>query len=167
MWCASVVRVGSILCLLFPPWAAAQTGSQTRTAAETQVGKVPAQHASVHGFLVGSGGQPEGGTEVLLVEAQVWDLSGSAIPKLPASGTTIAGLIGDASGAPVVKGRSRTSADGRFEFQAAPGRYGVAASNPGEKAVALLLSKQQERPVIFDLAVAKEIDLGTVQRKRE
>lgn len=163
---ASVVRLSSILCLLLPGWAPAQPESQTGTAAQTEVGKLPRQESRVNGLLLGAGGLPEEGTEVLLVEAQVWDLGGKPAPTLPAKGTSIIGMIADASGAAVIRGRSRTKAGGQFEFRAAPGRYGVAVAVRGEKDAVLLQFDPQRRPAVFDLSAAKEVDLGSVSRKK-
>jgi hypothetical protein len=164
---ARVVRLSSILCLLLPGWAPAQPERQAGAAAQTEVGKVPRQESRVNGILLGAGGLPEEGTEVLLVEAQVWDLGGKPVPTLPAKGTSIVGMVGDASGATVIKGRSRTEAGGRFEFRAAPGRYGIAVAMRGAKGAALLQSERQQRPVVFDLSAAKDVDLGSVSRKKE
>jgi hypothetical protein len=134
-------------------------------AAQT-VEKPSAQGKRIHGILLAASGQPEANTEVLLVDAQVWDLSGKPVPALPAKGTSIAGVIGDDSGGPIVKGRTRTMDGGRFEFSAPAGRYGVAVSNPGGGDAALLQS-QQNRPVVFDVADAPEVNLGSVSRKKE
>ena len=123
-----LLRLVSILCLIFLAWAGAPSTSQTSAAHETETHKAPAQDARVHGILLSANGLPQDDTEVLLVEAQVWDLSGKPVTMLPAKGLSVAGVIGDDSGAPVVKGKSRTKGGGRFEFRTTPGRYGVAVS---------------------------------------
>ena len=116
---------------------------------------------------MGASGQPEEGTEVLLVEAQVWGLDGKPTPTLPARGTSISGIVGDASGAPIIKGKCRTRADGRFELHAAPGRYGVAVAMGPAKDLALLASARDERTVVFDLTAKTDSNVGNVSRKRE
>ena len=135
---ARVVRLSSILCLLLPGWAPAQPERHSGTTVQTEVEKAPRQESGVNGILLGGDGLPEEGTEVLLVEAQVWDLEGKPVPTLAAKGLSIAGIIGDASGATIIKGTSRTQADGRFQFRAAPGRYGIAVAVRGKENAALL-----------------------------
>ncbi|MBG0859127.1 MAG: hypothetical protein IQL11_06450 [Bacteroidales bacterium] len=119
---------------------------------------------TVTGVLLDENGLPEEGTEVLLVEAQVWNLEGNPVQKLPAEGTTIVDMGVNTTG-DNIKGRSRTDASGRFEFRAAPGRYGVTAVTRGEKNAALLQSESLQRRVLFDLTTAGKMDLGNVSRK--
>jgi hypothetical protein len=119
----------------------------------------------VRGLLVGAGGTAAPARAVLLVAVEVLDLEGKSVPKLPAKGTSIVGLLGGPSGEPVVKARSPLGATGAFELLAPAGRYGIALSGPGGKDVELLVDPTTGRPVVFDLASGAGIDVGEVSRK--
>ncbi len=122
-------------------------------------------NSRVSGLLVGAGGAAAPARAVLLVGVEVFDLEGKSVPKLPAKGTSIVGLLGGPSGEPVIKARSPVGATGAFELVAPAGRYGVALTGPGGKDVELLVSPTTGRPIVFDLAAGAEIDVGEVTRK--
>jgi hypothetical protein len=163
----SVAAIASVLCLLLAASDLAQSESQARQSVQTPEATASPVESRVTGVLLGTGGQPEEGTEVLLVEAQVWGLDGKPAATLPARGTSISGIVGDASGAPIVKGRCRTRADGSFELHATPGRYGVAVAVGPAKDLALLASSPDARTVVLDLTAKADSNVRNVSRKRE
>jgi hypothetical protein len=146
----------------------AQTGDQAAGPSGVGVETGPPRDGVIHGILVNADGRPDEGIEVVLVEVEVLDVfTGESVPSLPATGTAVVGMLDDSSGAPAVRGRSRTAVDGRFEFRAPPGRYGVAVSVPGTGDLGLVQSGDTNRVAVLDLAAEKAIDLGSVSRRPE
>jgi outer membrane lipoprotein-sorting protein len=118
----------------------------------------PAGTGRIRAMLVDSSGAPDADKQVVLVEAEAFDLTGNRIPRLPAGGT----YIMDSRGA---KATSRTDSSGRFEFQGIPaGRYALQArqkEGDAEKPVSLQ-HQRGGRAVMFDLADGQVIEFGNV-----
>ncbi len=150
----------SWLAVLYPPVAA---GSDARMTAQSPKDPkaTPTGKGRISGVLIEESGAPDANKEVLLVEAEVHDVTGKRVPQLPGSiGTVILDVIS-------TKATVRTDNSGRFEFKGIPsGRYGVRVQLGGaDKRLTFLRRQPNESTVVFDLAGGQEVDLGKVSAK--